>query len=188
MKDYEEEILNIMYSTKNNIKTQLDKAYKSGYEDAKSELGQNAIDLAHEESDRAYQQGLEDAWEAAKKIAIMDTETTENITGYFGLFRIMENLTPMQAIEKIKAYEEYKGKQKQDTIQIGDEIVKGNAYVVVTYISPEDEWNGFLLNEGNHGKQGQGYTCMSNFNGWRKTGRHFPQIAEVFSEMRGEGE
>ena len=41
-----------------------------------------------------YQRGLDDAWEAAKKIALMDTETSENVTGYFGLFRIMENLTP----------------------------------------------------------------------------------------------
>ena len=45
--------------------------------------------------DEAYQRGLEDAWEAARRIALMDTETSENVTGYFGLFRIMENLTPM---------------------------------------------------------------------------------------------
>ena len=40
--------------------------YEQGYADAKSELGQKAIDLAHEESDRAYQQGLDDAREEAK--------------------------------------------------------------------------------------------------------------------------
>ena len=76
-----------------------------------------------EGNDIGYKDGVKDgqneAWECAKKIALMDTETSENVTGYFGLFRIMENLTPMQAIEKLKAYEE---KQKTDEIKVGDEV------------------------------------------------------------------
>ena len=65
--DYASKINNIMDKAKEDVRTQIDRAYQQGYVDAKSELGQNAIDLAHTESDKAYQQGLEDAWEAAKK-------------------------------------------------------------------------------------------------------------------------
>ena len=81
-------------------------------------LLRNERDDAQKRVDEAYQRGVEDGrnetWEAAKKIALMDTETSENVTGYFGLFRIMENLTPMQAIEKLKAYEAEQG--HSDTI------------------------------------------------------------------------
>jgi hypothetical protein len=85
--------------------------------------------------DEAYQRGLEDAWEAARKIALMDTETSENVTGYFGLFRIMENLTPMQAIAKLKAYEE---KQKY-SIEVGDEVEWAGDKYVVTYLNYDIE-------------------------------------------------
>ena len=80
-----------------------DDAYKRGYKN-----GRNV----------GIKDGMCEAWEAARKIALMDTETSENVTGYFGLFRIMENLTPMQAIAKLKAYED---KQK-DRIEVGDEV------------------------------------------------------------------
>lgn len=159
-----------------------EKTYIHGYRDGKKAAMNESEMITSKDIADAYKKGLNDAWEAAKKIALMDTETSENVTGYFGLFNIMGKLTPMQAIEKLKTYED---KQKQDAedaeIKVGDEIVCMDAHVVVTYISPKGEWNGFLLNEGNHGKKGQGYTCMSSFKGWRKTGRHFPQIAKVLS-------
>lgn len=87
-------------------------AYEQGYKAAKHEC-EDCPKQVYTDTLRmdVYQKGLSDAWEAVKKIAIMDTETSENVTGYFGLFRIMENLTPMQAIEKIRQYEQEKDRQ-----------------------------------------------------------------------------
>lgn len=87
--------------------------YDQGYADAKFELGQNAIDLAHEESDRAYQQGLEDAWEAAKKIhdgqipyKVFGLDKTGNGFTYASPLNWGENMSSSEAIAKIKEYEE----------------------------------------------------------------------------------
>jgi len=87
-------------------------AYQQGYKAAKCEC-EDCPKQAYTDTLRmdVYCKGLSDAWEAAKKLARMDTETSENVTGYFGLFRIMENLTPMQAIEKIRQYEQKKDRQ-----------------------------------------------------------------------------
>lgn len=146
-----------------------DMAYKKGLHDGESKCG-----YCNE-----YQRGLDNAWEAAKKIALMDTETSENVTGYFGLFRIMENLTPMQAIEKLKAYEE---KQKaEDEIRVGD--------IVERYLNDKLDSTGIYLGEDD------GYwfclfwtgTVFSTFtypkNQFKKTGRHV-DIDKILEEMK----
>lgn len=120
-----------------------------------------------------YQRGLDDAWAAARKIALMDTETSENATGYFGLFRIMENLTPMQAIEKLKAYEE---KQKaDDEIKVGDEVKS----IYNGILGTATNVNGFevcvLWRDGSVG--------MWHVDELIKTNRHF-DIASILKEMQ----
>lgn len=183
MKDYEEKVLNIMDSAKDNIRIQLDKAYKSGYEDAKSELGQNAVDLAHEESDRAYQQGLQDAWEAAKKLVLQPNEgglSFETIYKIFDKpeFLVLENVSASEAISKIKEYEE---QQKQATeIKIGDGVITkiGNKGVVIAACEDGTLCVWFSNN----------HVQMYPLKDLSKTSRHFDQIAEVLAEMRGESE
>lgn len=91
--------------------------YDQGYEDGQKEKPQAIYEMKVKE----YNRGLNDAWEAAKKIALMDTETSENVTGYFGLFRIMDNLTASEAIAKIKEYED-KQKQTEYEIKVGYEV------------------------------------------------------------------
>ncbi len=89
------EIMQRMHGDINYI---AEEAYRDGYDHCEKEM--------REQVGEACQRGLDAAWEAAKKIALMDTETSENVTGYFGLFRIMDNLTASEAIAKLKAYEE----------------------------------------------------------------------------------
>lgn len=110
------EIGDAVINAKPYTEPDIEKARKEAYTEAKIDAGQeyeNGYDAGH---NVGYQQGLSDAWEAARKIALMDTETSENVTGYFGLFRIMENLTPMQAIEKIRQYEQ----EQQESITVED--------------------------------------------------------------------
>ena len=70
--------------------------------------------------DEAYQRGLEDAWEAAKKLfssmADSDIEKAFPIEWNNGGFKALMNLQPQEAITKLKAYED---KQK-DRIEVGD--------------------------------------------------------------------
>lgn len=80
-------------------------AFKNGYDAACKD-----IDIKSK-INAAYRKGLEDAWEVVKKLARMDTDTSESITGYFGLHNIMHNLTASEAIEKIRQYEQEKDRQ-----------------------------------------------------------------------------
>lgn len=189
--DYASKINNIMDKAKEDVRTQIDRAYQQGYEDAKSELGQNAIDLAHEENDRAYQQGLDDAWEAVQNI----TKDKDNggysgkmlmdLFGYLTIHEIVQRYAPQDVIRIIKEYEK---QQKQDAeqvqdIQVGDEVVSvyGTKGVVVGMDIYEDEvWLSLLMR---HHKVPQFVKAS-----WvkTKTDRYFPQIAEVLAEMRGE--
>ena len=198
MKDYEEKVLNIMDSAKDNIRTQLDKAYKSGYEDAKStlvqkaykdgyadaksELGQNAIDLAHAESDRAYQQGLEDAWEFIQKL-LKDAcdggytvSLLQNALGYCNISDIVRHYDISEAIAKINEYEE-----QQQKFAIGDEVYSDafDDKGIITHITADKVSCVCIICNGS--------TMMKvGTNDLHKTGRHFPQIAEVLAEIRGE--
>lgn len=125
--NYASKINNIMDKAKEDVRTQIDRAYQQGYADAKSELGQNAIDLAHEESDRAYQQGLEDAWEAARKLALssseggLDIETVAEIFDGLTYYAVLKDVSALEAISKIKEYEE-----KQEQFAVGDEVYNEN--------------------------------------------------------------
>lgn len=117
MKDYKqiEHMRNLNYSL---IWERMKRCYDYGYEDGQKEKPQAIYEMRVEE----YNKGIDDAWDAAKKIALMDTETSENVTGYFGLFRIMNNLTASEAIAKIKAYEDKQKEEQEDKIKVGDGI------------------------------------------------------------------
>ena len=149
-----------------------EKVMEEAYTEAKIDAGQeyeNGYDAGH---NVGYQQGLSDAWEAAKKIAIMDTDTSESVTGYFGLHNIMHNLTASEAIEKIRQYEQ------EQQIQVGDEVrnVKSGWTAVVTRISDDDC---LTLMDGN-GAIAEGYEITR----FTKTGRHFSKLVALQEEMR----
>lgn len=140
------------------------------------------------DAEAEYQRGLNDAWACARKIfGVKYGYTHDEIIGIYGRRLDAIDLPPSEAIAKIKAYEEQK-KVNEEKIKVGDEIVFGSAHVVVTYINSYNEWNGFAINDCGVCKPGQGYTCMQGFDGWKKTGRHFQQIAEVLKQLQeGEG-
>ena len=178
MKDYEEKVLNIMDSAKDNIRTQLDKAYKSGYEDAKSELGKNVIDLAQKENNRAYQQGLEDAWEAVKKMTEIPITTRAFVFDLSpdtdsSFFSLLKMLSVQEAIAKIKAYEK---QQKQDAeIKVGDEVYseEDDLRFIVTRIY-DGIYEGICTD-------GAAYCPLPD--DVKKTGRHTEIILKVLGEF-----
>ena len=144
-----------------------EEAYKRGHDTGyKKCLSEHEFDMPCSICDD-YERGLNDAWDAAKKLAMMDTETSEDVTGYFGLFRIMENLTPGEAISKLRAYEEEKNK-----IHVGDEVKGNSSPWVVTHIYED------LLK----GIDAVGDVRASRMESIRKTGRHF-DIEPILKEI-----
>ena len=94
------------------------------------ELNSNYINKHYEGlQDEAYQRGLDDAWEAAKKIANMWTRIdNDELLAIFGIHErighstirsLFEKQTANEAIEKLKTYEE---KKADDEIKVGDEV------------------------------------------------------------------
>ena len=123
--------------------------------------------------DTAYQRGLNDAWEAAKKIVEMTDPP------YWEVFDEYKNdlfgkVTASEAIEKLKAYEE---KQKADEdVKRGD--ILRNKTNGLTYIVTLASDYGYVLlgNDGNCAT-----TCITNT--FEKTGKHF-DIDKILEEMQ----
>ena len=79
------------------------KGYETGYEDGYNEPGKN--------QQEAYQRGLADAWEAARKIADMPYDEGERIFGVTG-WHIIEKRTADEVIEELKAREQVQKEEK----------------------------------------------------------------------------
>lgn len=162
-------VINAKPYTEPDLEQVRKEAYKDGYNSACK-----VIDV-ESKTNTAYQKGLSDAWEAVKKLARMDTDTSESITGYFGLHNIMHNLTASEVIEEIRAYEQAQ-KEKEEQIQVGDEVINRNKTAVVTEIT--DRYVRIMYSDGS------GYALFSK--GIVKTGRRFPEIVAVLEKMREE--
>ena len=104
-----------------------DDAYQRGLEEGKKATWGLVADASNAE----YQRGLDDAWDAARKIVEMSDPP------YWEVFDEYKNdlfgkITASEAIEKLKAYEE---KQKaDDEIKVGDEVNWGGDCFIVTRI------------------------------------------------------
>ena len=118
--------------------------------------------------DQAYQKGLDDAWECAKKMTWTAKHGGygERLSDVFGRTDSFDfyDYTPNEAIEKLKAFE-----QKQDEINVGDEVDwEGDKFVVTRIFKPYNQ------KEQCDGVDADGcvYDAMLIEN-LTKTGRHF---------------
>lgn len=133
----------------------------------------------------AYAKGLEDAWECIRKFRNLSERERDKIFDTIWLQDILSHFKPLEVVQKIKEYEE---RQKQDatdmndgSIKVGDEIINGGVVGVVTHVRGiEYGMKAFTLID----KTGK----VWNFNDLlaKRTGRNFPQIAEVLRQLRGE--
>lgn len=186
MKDYKriEHMRNLNDSL---IWERMKRCYDFGYEDGQKEKLANAMIHDHEVAEKkAYEQGLNDAWECAKKLcqSAMYGGSEEYCREIFELtpFEIVDvfDYSASQCIEKVKAYEK-RQKQTEDEIKVGDEITSyTDTNSLVIGIGAWGEWNCITA----YGavfeitKEKQKY--------WKKTGRHFDAIPEVLKQMNRE--
>lgn len=155
-------------------------AYDKGYDDATAEIGSDEQAIA----EKAYQKGLSDAWDAAKKIALdkedggLDTVAYCETFGYGkGFGAVLKTFTASEAIEKIRKYEQ----EKEEQIRVGDEVIpKETEYdtMIVTRLWKDDYDSDCIDAIGFDGR-------ISSFLVSRvsKTGKHY-EIAEVLAKMK----
>lgn len=189
LKDIEENVRSIKatwgntITTLDNIKTSLkadrqkaiDEAYQKGFE-----AGQ------HEATMLEYQCGLNEAWECAKRIALVKTDEDcpyftvselKKIFGYSTYQSVFNTYSASEAIEKVKAYEEHQ--KVDDVIEVGDEVtLKSNDSNCLGVVVRVDDTNAILMTR-------DGYTTMYRLEILKKTDCHFPQVAELIKAMKG---
>ena len=138
--------------------------------------------------DEAYQRGIDDAWEVAKKIfgyefdGGLPVDELRNAFGFesgpFCTADILRTNTASEAIAKLKAYEE---QRKADAeIKVGDEVMSNNAISdhtgVVLALSLGETSAKVLENDGS--------MAWVAVNVLIKTGRHFNFLASLLEAMK----
>ena len=144
-----------------------------------------------QELDKAYQRGLEEgkkqgadkAWECAKRFV---WKTSLNDAASMGFIveeeaaEILKNYTATAAMKAAELYDE----KLETEIEVGDEViaVSGNAVVIRKYMGSD----GVERCEYWYYKDARIDRDATTF--LRKTGRHFPQVAELLKAMKGDSE
>ena len=153
-------------------------ARKEGYDAGLEDRNVNGNTIGKKIKE-AYKSGLNDAWEAAR--TIVDCKVPYDfweLSSGQSMLAVLRHYSAKGAIEKIREYEEEQQKKVAE-IKIGDEVenisTSDRAIVVRTfqYIQQMD----VMWKDGSVGSR----WLTSKF---KKTGRHFPQIAEVIKQMQ----
>lgn len=128
---------------------------------------------------KTYEDGLNEAWEVVRRLYNeLGLDKRVELFGYCAPREIVNALTPQEAIEKIREYEEEQKKAAE--IKIGDEVTDNDGWEgVVAWIDPDGEYLIILQ------KDGTALRWKKDI--FKKTGRHFSQIEEVLKQMQ-EGE
>lgn len=132
---------------------------------------------------KTYEDGLNEAWECAKKIEAPTVEgglSGQELAQIFKdgatLYKVFKNYSAREAVTRIKEYEEEQQKKAAE-IKIGDEVTDNDGWNgVVTCISPDGEYLVVTLQDGSALRWEKEH--------FKKTGRHFPQIAEVLKQIK----
>ena len=171
--------------TYNKLDDILQAEYKRGYEKGYA---------ARKEADQGdnadyYKQGLEEAWECCRKLILTEENggiPFSDFAEIFGKAESVENIvrqyTVQEVIQEIKNYEaEQKLKDEEEEIKVGDEvkyrsIINTEICGIVTGHDKNYLYFFVLAKNGEFGT-----VAVDNV---VKTGRTFPQIAEVFEQMQ----
>lgn len=123
---------------------------------------------------KTYEDGLNDAWELARKIENkLDIPTARSIFDSYRIADILDNFTPQEALAKLEAYE--KG---QEEIKVGDVVYaddEPDSFGVVTYMDSERLY--ITWDDGSSGKE-------FDWSDIHKTGRHI-DIEHLLEQIRG---
>lgn len=136
--------------------------------------------LVKSSDDAAYKRGLNDAWNAARKIGgigegVIPCKDLQRLFGVDVPCYIFKNTQVFDALQIVREYE--KEKEAEQEIKVGDELISEDGERTVIIDIEYKTWRVF-----------NGYETTDIYDiqktHWKKTGRHFPQIAEVLKQMQ----
>ena len=162
-KDYSN-IEGLIGNVKESIRNAYDKGYKQGFNEG-----------FNDGKAQGRNEGLFEAWECARKIALRKDEA-RNAFHDIAPVKVFEEYSASEAIAKIKEYEE-KQKQADSEIKVGDEVGNAKGKYIITKILSHHYAN-VMATDG-----GMAYIDPTRY---KKTGRTFPQIAEVVEQLKEE--
>ena len=143
-------------------------AFEKGYSTAVAEQ-ECAVGGAAE---KGYQKGLSDVWDAIRKVNDMILEEQGKVFKTVTIRDIIRKYSASEIIEKLRQYEQ----EKKEQIQVGDEIKSVSGKAVVTGLSPDNEHVRYVYFDGSTG--------VIHKSTVSRTGRHYPEIAEVLRKMK----
>lgn len=132
------------------------------------------------DNDAAYKRGLNDAWNAARKIGgigddVIPCKDLQLLFGVDAPCYIFKNTQAFDAVQIVLEYE--KEKEAEQEIKVGDELISESGERTVIIDIEYKTWRVF-----------NGYETTDIYDiqktHWKKTGRHFPQISEVLKQMQ----
>ena len=124
--------------------------------------------------DMGYNDGLNDAWEMARKIFAMSDNDFDDAFGDVYKEDVFCYYTPQEALAKLKAYEEQSKIEVGDVVEIKDGV-EGILSGIVTRVS--EDYISCVLSDGKGGYIPIGL-C-------KKTGKHI-DIESILEQIRGE--
>lgn len=139
-------------------------------------------------NDESYQRGLNDAWEAARKIINLPIDgglAVRDLTNIFGIDyddpeKVLKDFRGESAVKRIATYEAKK--KAEEEIEVGDEVEADyTRNGIIAKKSKDDGWYVVI------GKDFAKYTILKSHI-IKKTGRHFPQVTELLDAMKEDGE
>ena len=124
-------------------------------------------------SAEAYNKGLNDAWELAKKLDLLDCSVGEQIFGTYKLAEVFTKYTPQEALAKLEVY-----KKEQASIKVGDVVKNINTgEAVVLQIRLDGLLNIYSIKDGM-------VRIGWNKTAFKKTGKHI-DIQSVLGQIGG---
>lgn len=172
-----------------NVRNAYDRGYKQGYKDGEDIEQKNGAVTKAEVAKMEYERGLNDAWEAARRIMLCKSKgglgyevvlkifQRADITGTEH-FDILHEWPASEAVVKIKKYEEkQKQAEEKEKFKVGDEVISDARRFIVLGIDASGWYNMWCLDNG----LTYDNLCSKDLT---KTGRSFPQLAELFKQMK----
>lgn len=167
-----------------NVRNAYDRGYKQGYKDGEDIEQKNGAVTKVEVAKMEYERGLNDAWEAARRIALASStdkkmnEIFGNDFYYMSLSAFFNKYSVNEVMSKIKEYEEkQKEPVKEEKFKVGDEVISDAQRFVVLGIDSGEWYNLWCLDDG----LTYDNICSKDLT---RTGRSFPQLAELFKQMK----
>lgn len=148
----------------------------------------NAKRQANDSHEQSYQEGLEDAWQCAKKIVDVTEGYSHNeINEIYGSRIRAFELSALEAINKMKEHEmkQFAEKQKQASdgvkIKVGDEVVFPDFHKgIVIHVHTTKFGNTICYGRFDDGKYGEFLSASVQL-----TGKHFDNLDEALKEVGG---